>query len=78
MTNLNVLSLYAVITTGIGAPFSRFFVFSLNYLQKSIILRPLWPKAGPTGGDGFAPPAGICNLINSKTSFATILSFLYL
>ena len=46
-------------TTGIGAPFSRSLVLSLNALQKSIILRPLCPKAGPTGGDGLAPPAGI-------------------
>ena len=56
-----------MIITGIGAPFSRSFVLSLNALQKSIILRPLCPSAGPTGGEGLAPPAGICNLINDKT-----------
>ena len=30
-------------------------------LQKSIMLTPCWPRAGPTGGDGLAFPAGICN-----------------
>ena len=29
-------------------------VFSLKALQNSIILIPLWPSAGPTGGAGFA------------------------
>ena len=33
------------------------------------MLRPLWPRAGPTGGDGLAPPAGIWSLINPKISF---------
>jgi len=26
-------------------------------------LRPRWPSAGPTGGEGFALPAGICSLM---------------
>ena len=46
-----------LLLTGIGAPFSKFLVLSLNALQKSIIFKPLCPKAGPTGGDGFAPPS---------------------
>jgi hypothetical protein len=36
------------------------------------MLRPRWPKAGPIGGDGFALPAGTCNLINPTTFFAII------
>ena len=42
-----------VIITGTGFPI-KFFVFSLKALQNSIILIPLWPKAGPTGGAGLA------------------------
>jgi ribosomal protein L11 len=49
-----------VISTGILNP-DLSFVFSLNALQNSMILIPLCPSAGPTGGDGFAAPAGICN-----------------
>ena len=41
------------ITTGTGLPIKAL-VFSLNALQNSIILIPLWPNAGPTGGAGFA------------------------
>ena len=35
VTKSNDLSLYAVITVGIGAPFSKSLVASLNCLQKS-------------------------------------------
>ena len=49
----NFLSLYTVIITGTGFPIKPL-VFSLNALQKSIILIPLCPKAGPTGGAGLA------------------------
>ena len=59
VTKSKDLSLYAVITTGIGAPFSTSLVLSLNALQKSIMFNPLCANAGPTGGDGLAPPAGI-------------------
>ena len=31
-------------------------VRALNCLQNSIIFTPLAPKAGPTGGEGFAAP----------------------
>jgi hypothetical protein len=34
---------------------------------------PLEPNAGPTGGDGFAAPPLICNLISAATSFAIFL-----
>jgi hypothetical protein len=56
---VKLLSENAVITTGIGKPGSTLCVAALNALQKSIIFNPRWPKAGPTGGLGFAFPAGI-------------------
>jgi len=43
---------------------------SIECLQKSMILTPLEPNAGPTGGEGLAAPPLICNLINAATSFA--------
>src|SRR5262245_16190261 len=45
-------------------------VFALNALQKSMMLTPCWPSAGPTGGAGVAFPAGICNLSLPITFFA--------
>ena len=45
-------------------------VAALKALQNSIILTPRWPSAGPTGGLGFAWPAGICNLISPMTFLA--------
>ena len=36
-----------------------------------MIFKPRWPSAGPTGGLGFAFPAGICNFIKPITFFAT-------
>src|ERR1700746_2715955 len=45
-------------------------VLALNSLQKPMILTPCWPSAGPTGGAGFACPAGICHLICPVTFFA--------
>ena len=56
-------------TTGIGMPFSIFWVCALNALQNSMMLRPRWPSAGPIGGDGLAAPAGTCNLRNPVTFF---------
>src|SRR6516162_2769193 len=56
--------------TGIGAPFSNFWVCALNALQNSMMLRPRWPSAGPIGGDGLAAPAGTCNFRNPVTFFA--------
>src|SRR5215467_2217478 len=61
--------------TGIGMPFSIFWVCALNASQNSMILRPRWPSAGPIGGDGFAAPAGTCNLRNPVTFFAIVYSF---
>src|SRR3974390_3877400 len=61
--------------TGIGIPFSILAVCALNALQNSMMLRPRWPNAGPIGGDGFAAPAGTCNLRNPVTFFAIDYSF---
>src|SRR5680860_1886430 len=44
-----------------------------------MMLTPCCPKAGPTGGAGFAWPAGICNLMSVRTFLATfLLRLLYL
>src|SRR5262245_44617905 len=48
-------------TTGMISPFCDA-VFALKLLQKSMMLTPCWPSAGPTGGAGVASPAGICSL----------------
>src|SRR5690348_14568246 len=52
-------------------------VWALNALQNSMMFTPCWPSAGPTGGAGFAAPAGICSLIMVRTLRA-ILDFLHL
>src|SRR6266851_3737939 len=52
-----------------------FWVCALKALQNSMILTPFCPSAGPTGGDGFAAPAGICSLIDPTTFLATLKSF---
>src|SRR5438270_13795463 len=67
---VKVRSAYAVITTGIGMPGSMFWVKALNSFTNAMMFRPRWPSAGPTGGDGFALPAGICNLIYPTIFFA--------
>src|SRR5947207_14643202 len=56
------LSLKTVITTGRMSP-ACFWVAALNSLQNAMMLIPRGPSAVPTGGAGFACPAGICNLI---------------
>src|SRR4029077_3259488 len=66
---LNERSAKAVITTGTGMPGSMFWVTALNSLQNAMMFKPCWPSAGPTGGDGFALPAGICSLICPVTFF---------
>src|SRR5262249_7349730 len=48
-------SAYTVITTGMMRPFCDA-VFALKFLQKSMMLTPCWPRAGPTGGAGAALP----------------------
>src|SRR5208283_2724198 len=47
-------------------------VCALNCLQNSIILIPCGPRAGPTGGAGFAFPALITSLTCAITSFLAI------
>ena len=54
MMKVKLRSEYAVITTGIGRPFSSFAVCALNCLQNSMMFTPCWPSAGPIGGDGLA------------------------
>lgn len=58
---LKLRSEYIEIIAGIIIP-SCPCVFALNCLQNSIILIPCCPNAGPTGGAGFACPAGTCSL----------------
>src|SRR5262247_1654036 len=45
-------------------------VFALKALQKSMMLTPCCPSAGPTGGAGVALPAGICSFTWPITFFA--------
>src|SRR6266404_9223477 len=59
---VNDLSLKTVITTGRMSP-ACFWVAALNSLQNAMMLIPRGPSAVPTGGAGFACPAGICNLM---------------
>src|SRR5215510_7044199 len=58
-------------TTGITIP-GWSLVLALNSLQKAMMLTPCWPSAGPTGGAGFAAPAGICSLICPVIFFAMV------
>src|SRR5258707_12259200 len=48
-------------------------VRALNSLQKAMMLIPCGPRAVPTGGAGFALPAGICSLTKPTAFFAMIL-----
>lgn len=47
-------------------------VFALKSLQKSMILRPAWPNAGPTGGEGLACPAFMTSFIVDDIAFPDI------
>src|ERR1700674_5535563 len=67
-------SAYTVTITGMTRP-CMFWVCALKALQNSMILTPRCPSAGPTGGEGFAAPAGICSLIDPTTFLATLKSF---
>src|SRR5438270_12298818 len=49
-------------------------VRALKFLQKSMMLTPAWPSAGPTGGAGVAFPAGIWSLICPVTFFIVFLA----
>src|SRR3954447_21839779 len=56
-------------------------VCALNVLQNSMMLTPCWPRAGPTGGAGFACPPGIWSLMSVRTFFAMgrpLIELLYL
>src|SRR6266511_518820 len=66
---VNDLSLKTVITTGRMSP-ACFWVAALNSLQNAMILTPRGPNAVPTGGAGFAWPAGIWSLMCATTSLA--------
>src|SRR5436309_16119788 len=59
---VNDLSLKTVITTGRISP-ACFWVAALNSWQNALMLIPRGPSAVPTGGAGFACPAGICHLL---------------
>src|SRR3954462_15945645 len=48
-------------------------VRALNSLQNAMMLIPWGPRAVPTGGAGFALPAGICSLTKPTAFFAMIL-----
>src|SRR5207253_2850252 len=60
-----------VISTGTIRPsLACAWVAALNSLQNAMMLTPCWPSAGPTGGEGFAFPAGSCSLTIPVTFFA--------
>src|SRR6266487_3882979 len=65
-------------TTGMIRPFCDA-VLALKFLQKSMMLTPCWPSAGPTGGAGVASPAGICSFTYPVIFFAmSLLDLLHL
>src|ERR671924_359093 len=66
---VNERSSYTVISTGVMRPFSCA-VCALKALQNSMMLTPCWPRAGPTGGAGFAWPPGIWSLMTVRIFFA--------
>src|SRR4051812_50175078 len=70
VTKVKLRSAYAVISTGmIRSP--SLAVRALNSLQNCMMFRPCCPSAGPTGGAGFALPAGHCSLMVAGTFFMT-------
>src|ERR1019366_3729205 len=74
-TKVKDLSANAVMTTGRTRPGSMPCVCALKALQNSMMLSPRWPSAGPIGGEGFALPAGTCNLMKPTIFFAMNGSF---
>ena len=72
MVKVKLLSGWTETTTGIGAPGLKFFVKSLNWVQKSGIFKPLGPKAVPTGGAGVAFPAPIVMPKDRTTLFGAL------
>src|SRR5579862_4982886 len=71
VTKVNDRSAYTVMITGMMRPPCPC-VWALNALQNSMMFTPRWPRAGPTGGLGFAAPAGICSLISAMTFFTAV------
>src|SRR5438132_3160422 len=71
----NDLSEKIVISTGriVSWPCVR----ALNSLQNAMMLIPCGPRAVPTGGAGFALPAGICSLTNPTAFFAMLLLYVH-
>src|SRR5436853_7444039 len=68
-----------VISTGTIRPsLACAWVAALNSLQNPMMLTPCCPSAGPTGGEGFAFPAGSCNLTIPVTFLAIALGPLQL
>ena len=68
---VNERSSKTVISTGMIVPPPAWScVCALNALQNSMMFTPCWPSAGPTGGAGFAAPAGTCSLIIVRTFLA--------
>ena len=61
--------------TGITRP-ACFCVLALNSLQNCMMFTPAEPRAGPTGGAGFAAPAGIWSLTTPVTFLAICLFLL--
>src|SRR5205807_7718374 len=60
-----------VISTGTIRPsLACAWVAALNSLQNPMMLTPCCPSAGPTGGEGFAFPAGSCSFTIPVTFFA--------
>src|SRR5574338_1133153 len=74
--NVKLRSAYAVMRTGmIRSPICA--VRALNSLQNAMMLRPCWPSAGPTGGEGLALPAGHWSLMRATTLFMAADLMLY-
>ena len=68
--NVKERSAYAVMSTGMmRSPCCA--VRALNSLQNCMMFNPCWPSAGPTGGAGFALPAGHWSLMIAVTFFMT-------
>ena len=68
--NVNERSSKMVISTGVIRPGAESAVVALKALQNSMMFTPCWPSAGPTGGAGFACPAGIWSLMILMTFLA--------
>src|SRR5262249_35167999 len=77
LTNVNDRSAYTVMIHGMLSPACAC-VWALNALQNSMMLTPRCPSAGPTGGLGFAWPAGIWSLISAITFFMPASRLLHL